>query len=221
MHESLNSPVPEKNIKQLGAFSLRAKILLGTFLIVLLTVAAMGYFVFYRSQSTNDFLINQVGVSVNQEIENRLAATVSREANTIHLFFATTRSAIELFGNTAGALVSKDRTTIIALSEWKAVDRLSQLPSGNWDNANIEPSSIFIPARPAIRDDVARELVALKGLDDLALSLLEKNPEIVAIYFGGKQGETVYYPNIDLAAIVPSDFDVTARPWYTGAIRFA
>ena len=204
--------------KQLNAISLRAKIILANLVIVLVTVAAMGYFVFNRSQSTNEFLISQVGVSVNQEIENRLTATVTREANKIHLFFATTKSAIELFGNTAGALVSKDRITIIAVSEWNAFDKLSQLPSGSWDNANIEPSSIFIPTRPAIQDGVARELVALKGLDDFTLSLLEKNPEIVAIYFGGKQGETVYYPNIDLAAIVPPDFDVTARPWYTGAI---
>jgi len=219
MNETVNSQASEKNVSQRGTLSLRAKVLLGNLLIALLTVAAMGFFVFNRSQSTNKFLIDQVGISVNQEIENRLAATVSREANSIHLFFATTRNAIELFGNTAGALASKDRTTIIAVSEWNAWEKLSQLPNGSWDNENIEPASIFIPAQPAIRDDVARELVALKGLDDLSLSLLENNPEIIAVYFGGKQGETVYYPNIDLAAIVPPDFDVTARPWYIGAVE--
>lgn len=219
MNRSTNSLLQKQSIKERNAFSLRVKILLGIFLIVLLTVAAMGYFVFNRSQSTNEFLVGQVSASVNQEIENRLATTASREANTIHLFFATTRNAIELFGNMAGTLISKDRTTIIAVSDWNPFDKLSQLPSGSWDNANNEPSSIFIPARPVIQDDVARELVALKGLDDLALSLLEKNPDFVAIYFGGKQGDTVYYPNIDLAAIVPPDFDVTSRTWYTGAVE--
>lgn len=217
MNEPLTPQVPKNNPRQRGPFSLRAKILLGNFLIVLLTVAAMGIYIFYRSQTTNDFLVNQVSTSVNQEIENRLAATVSREANTTNLFFSTTRNAVELFGNTAGSLISKDRSTIIAVSEWNPFDKLSQLPGGSWDNANTEASSIFIPARPAIRDDLARELVALKGMDDFALSLLEKNPEIIAIYFGGMQGETVYYPNIDLAAIVPQDFDVTTRPWYIGA----
>jgi len=217
MNESLTTQVPPKNTRHRGAISLRAKILLGNFLIVLLTVAAMGYFVFYRSQATNDFLVNQVGVSVDQEIENRLAATVSREANTTHLFFSAIRNAIEFFGNTAGMIISNDKKIVLGEGEWDTFDKLSQLPNGSWDNANTEPASIFIPAHTVIQNDIARELVALKGLDDLALSLLETNPEIIAIYFGGKRGETVYYPNIDLAAIVPPDFDVTTRPWFTGA----
>jgi len=219
MNESLNSQVPEKKIEQRGTFSLRAKILLGNFLTVLLTVAAMGYFVFNRSQSTNEFLVNQFDVSVNQEIENRLAATVSREVNSIHIFFSTMRNVVELFGNTAGTVISNDKTIIIKESDWNAFDKLSQLPNGNWDNSNTEPASIFIPARAVIGNISAKELAALKGLDVFTLTLLEKNPDIIAIYFGGKRGDTVYYPNIDLAAIVPPDFDVTARPWFTGAIE--
>ena len=164
MNESINSQAPENNTNQRGTFSLRAKILLGNLLIALLTVAAMGYFVFNRSQSTNNFLVNQVGVSVNQEIENRLATRVSREANTIHLFFATMRNAIEFFGNTTGAIISNDKTISLEESDWNTSEKLSQLPNGNWDNANTESSSIFIPARPAIRNDVAKTLIALKGL---------------------------------------------------------
>ena len=217
MNEPLTTDMPKKNSLHRGAFSLRAKILLGNFLIVLLTVAAMGYFVFYRSQATNDFLVNQVGVSVDKEIENRLTATISREANTIHLFFSRMRIAIEFFGNTAGTIISNDKNIVLGESEWNTFDKLSQLPNGSWDNANTEPASIFIPTGSVIRNDFARELVALKGLDDFTLSLLEMNPDIIAIYFGGKLGETMYYPNIDLAAILPPDFDVTSRPWYTGA----
>jgi GAF domain-containing protein len=219
MNESSTTQVPKKFTRQRGAISLRAKILLGNFLIVLLTVAAMGYFVFYRSQATNDFLVNQVGVSVDQEIENRLAATVSREANTTHLFFSAIKNAIEFYGNTAGIIISNDQNIALGEGEWDAYGNLAQLSNGSWDNANTEPASIFIPAHTVIRNDIARELVTLKGLDNLTLSLLETNPEIIAIYFGGKQGETVYYPNIDLAAIVPPDFDVTTRPWYIGAIE--
>ena len=118
MNEKQNTPKQEFLPRQRLSISLRAKILLGIILIVLLTVAAMGYFVFYRSQSTNEFLVNQVGVSVNQEIENSLTATVSREASTIHLFFATTRNVIELFGNASGTLLSNDRNVDIAESDW-------------------------------------------------------------------------------------------------------
>ena len=217
MKETSNSQVPDKNSTPRGAFSLRAKILLGNFLIVLLTVTAMGYFVFYRSQSTNEFLVNQVGVSVNQEIENRLAASVAREVNTIHIFFTTMRNSVEIFGNTVKTVVSDDKAIGLEESDWNAFEKLSRLPNGNWDNPNTESASIFIPARSTIRNDVAKELVALKDLDNLTVSLLEKNPDIIAIYFGGVHGETVYYPNIDLATIVPPDFDVTIRPWFIGA----
>ena len=40
---------------------------------------------------------------------------------------------------------------------------------------------------------------------------------MVALYFGSLEGETLYYPNIDLAAILPSDFDITQRPWFVAA----
>ena len=221
MNESSNLQAPEINSRQRGAFSLRAKILLGNFLIVLLTVAAMGYFVFNRSQSTNEFLVNQVGVSVNLEIENRLATTVSREANTTHLFFSKIKNVIEFYGNTTGMLLANGDTASPDEISWDPSEELSRLSNGSWDNANSEPASIFIPARATIRSDVAKELIALKGLDNLSISLLEKNPDIIAIYFGGRQGETVYFPNIDLAAIVPSDFDVTVRPWFIGALQSA
>ena len=66
-----------ENAKQSNAVSLRTKIILGNLLIVLVTVAAMGYFVFYRSQSANEFLVDQFDISVNHEIENRLAVIAS------------------------------------------------------------------------------------------------------------------------------------------------
>jgi GAF domain-containing protein/HAMP domain-containing protein len=54
-------------------------------------------------------------------------------------------------------------------------------------------------------------------MDLLAPSILQANPDVIAVYFGGSSGYTLYYPNIDLAAIVPADFDVTGRPWYLKA----
>jgi len=218
MNKSIISLLYKQKILPISTISLRAKILLGTFLIVLLTVAAMVSFVLNRSQSINGFLVSQVGISVNQEIENRLIATVSQEVNKINLFFAPLKDVTEFYGNTAGMLISNDKTIALEETNWNAFDRLSQLQNGSWDNANTEPASIFLPAHSQLQNDIARELAALKGLDDPTLSLLEKNPNIIAIYFGGKLGETVYYPNIDLATIVPPDFDVTARPWFTGAI---
>ena len=212
----ISHPEIHKN-KQRNAISLRAKILLGNLLIVLVTVAAMGYFVFYRSQSANEFLAEQFDTSVTREIENRLAVIVSNEANDIGTFFSSMKNVIDTFGTTAGTFLSNENSINLEDADWNAYLELTQLPTGSWDNSNDEIASIFLPSKMDIRDNLAKELAILKGLDYFTQGMLEKNPDVIAVYFGGKTGETVYYPNIDLAAIVPPDFDITRRPWYINA----
>ena len=68
-----------------------------------------------------------------------------------------------------------------------------------------------------LTESLATELNALKQLDFVAPTRLQANQDVIAIYFGGPSGETLYYPNIDLANVVPPDFDVTQRPWYVAA----
>ena len=102
-------------------------------------------------------------------------------------------NAIDTFGSTTGTFLSNESSIDLETAEWNAYFELSQLSNGSWDNSNNEIASIFLPARMSIGDDVAKELAVLKGLDYLTQSLLEKNPDIIAIYFGGKAGETVYY----------------------------
>ena len=207
--------LPTEITRQRNAISLRTKILLGNLLIVLVTVAAMGYFVFYLA--ANEFLASQFDISVTREIENRLEIIVSNEVNDISLFFSSTKNVIDTFGATTGALLSNDSSINLGETGWNAYLELSQLPNGSWDNSNNDLASIFLPAKMRINDNLARELATLKGLDYFSQGLLEKNPDIIAMYFGGKAGETIYYPNIDLASIVPPDFDVTSRPWFIDA----
>ena len=217
MSDSLNSQSQTDKPKQRNVISLRAKILLANLIIVLITVAAMGYFVFYRSRAANEFLAEQFDISVNREVENRLAIIVSNEVNDISIFFSSMKNVIDTFGSTTGAFLSNENSIDPENAEWNAYLELSQLPTGSWDNSNDEAASVFLPANMRVNDDLARELAILKGLDYFTQGLLEKNPDVIAVYFGGKTGETVYYPNIDLAAIVPPDFDITSRPWYANA----
>jgi len=217
MSESqITQPITDRK-QESNVVSLRAKIILGNLLIVLLSISAMGYFVFYRSQSANEFLIDQFDTSVIKEIENRLAVIASNEANDISIFFSSMKNVIDTFGTTTGAIISNDQTISLDTPVWNAYFELEQLPSGSWDNSNDELASIFLPARMRVNDDLAKELAALKSLDFFTQGLIDKNPDVVAIYFGGKTGETIYYPNIDLSTIVPSDFDITSRPWYVNA----
>ena len=214
----IKSQLLPNDSQQRTSLSLRAKILLGILLIVLFTVAAMGYFVFYRSRAANEFLIEQFDVSVTREIENNLRNITLQEANEISTFFSSMENVTSSYGAITGAFISTEKEVIPEESDWNAYLELSRLSNGSWDNSNDEISSLFLPQTVELNDNLAKELAALKGLDFLAQELLANNPEIIAIYFGGKRSETVYYPNIDLAAIVPADFDVTSRPWYLSAV---
>ena len=223
MNETQNSKSLGQESKQRISLPLRAKILLGNLLIVLGTVAAMGFYLFYRSQVASDFLVTQFDISVTREIENRLTGIVSGEVSEINQFFSSIQNTLSTFGTTAGITLSQDNTGLeLPLSEtkWNPYQNLTRLPSGSWDNDNNEPASIFLPNTVIdLNNALAVELTSLKDLDYYTLSLLKENPEIIAIYFGGKAGETVYYPNVDLAAVVPPDFDVTSRPWYVEAVN--
>ena len=197
MNETLNLQDIERKKGKRITLTLRVKILLGILAVVLLTVSAMGYFLFYRSQQINQFLVEQFDESVFREIENRLNAIASQEANDVSSFFNSMQNVVQIFGTTSGAFLHNENEIIVEGSTWNAYKNLTKLPSGNWDNSNDELASIFLPGKVVIDDKIARELAALKGLDFFTQELLENNPEIVAIYFGGKFGETIYYPNID------------------------
>ncbi|HET7144604.1 MAG TPA: cache domain-containing protein, partial [Anaerolineales bacterium] len=100
---------------------------------------------------------------------------------------------------------------------WDARNMLTRSSNGSWDNLNSENRSIFISSRTDLPDAIVSELNILKQVDFIAPPLLLRNPNILAIYFGSVEGETVYYPNIDLAAILPPDFNIAQRPWFTAA----
>ena len=55
---------------------------------------------------------------------------------------------------------------------------------------------------------------------DLVLPAIKKNnPNAAAIYLGSVHDMTRYYPNIMLGEVVPPDFQVTGRPWYTTSLE--
>lgn len=221
MHKPTKPKSLKSIVQQFRSLPLRAKLLFGNLIIVFFTVATMGYYVFYRSQATNKFLVEQFDVTVGREIENRLNGIVSQEASDIGSFFSSMKNVVNIFGTTTGAFISDEGNVDPATSSWNAYEKLTRLPNGSWDNANNEMASIYLPAKSVISNNLAREMGALKGLDFFTQELMTNNPDIIAIYFGSKLGETVYYPNIDLASVLPPDFDVTSRPWYVNASDLA
>ncbi len=200
----------------LGAPSLRTRLILGNTLITILAIAGMGYYVYFRAQQANTYLTEQLDKSVRQQAEDKLVTTSTDQAAVLDSSFVSMRKDITTLGSTIEKLLAQE-STLSAGTYWDASTSVSRLPNGSGDNTNSEPGSIFVPANIEVTDSLRAEMNSLKYMDFPVPTMLAANPDTVAIYFGGVSEETLYYPNIDLANVVPPDFDVTKRPWFVKA----
>ncbi len=214
----MNAPFTPGALLQtlIGGSSIRTRLIRGSIAFVFLALAIMGAFVYVRTQQTNTTLITRLDETTRSEAESLLAAEADRHTATLSNFFNTLQSGILALRDYDQNLLL-NRQTFGSGNFWNAVATLTRNPQGSWDNPNTETGSVFIPAAAELTASMTTELNAIRHMDLLAPSLLAANPDVIAIYFGSSTGYTLYYPNIDLAALVPPDFDVTGRPWYVAA----
>jgi hypothetical protein len=198
------------------ASSFRSRLIWSNVLIVALALVGTTLFALYRANITSTFLTDQLTESVVQQTEKELTATATQRAADLNTFFSAVTGDMTTLNNTIQMLVGQE-AILNSGAYWDGRQALSTLPQGSWDNPNSEPGSVFIPARAEIPDSLYSEINAIKQIDFIAPALLKKNADMLAVYYGSQQGATLYYPNIDLAAILPADFDITQRPWFLSA----
>jgi len=196
--------------------NLRGKLVAGNMLVTLLAILGMGYYVYYRAQETNRFLSARLEQSVRQSSESALNAGIREQADRLDGFFSARSKDVSLIGLALERLLQRE-PDLSGGVYWEASRSLFRSPTGSWDNNNSELASVFLPAERELTDALRAELNTLKYAEATLPAVLQNNPEVIAIYFGGLAGETLYFPNIDLANIVPRDFDVTRRPWFVQA----
>jgi len=222
----MTDTLPENHITQhktprSNFVSLRTKLIVANLFITIAAIVFVGYYLLIRTQALNTLLTEQLDKSVQQEAENRLNAALAEGASALNSFFDTTEKNLETARIATETYIEKENEladgVYVSGVLWSASETLFYLPSGSLDNPNQETGSIFIPTKTVVTEKLASEINALKQLDTIAPIILKENPNIIALYFGGKEKETLYYPNIDLANIVPANFDVTQRPWFLTA----
>ncbi len=197
--------------------SLRTRLIIANIFIIGLSITVLGYYVFYRGQQTTALLADKLEANVRERARDSLSSTGNLQTAALNDWFTGLAGQITSIGQSTGLMLSR-QGTLGTGTYWDARQNLGRLANGSWDNLDRnEPASVFIPARAELTDALVSELNTLHGLDFVIPSLNPGKSDIVAVYFGGPTGETLYYPNIDLANVVPPEFDVTTRPWYTAA----
>ena len=196
--------------------SLRTRIALATTITAVAAVLAVGFFAFARNQTTQAYLGNQLQKSTNEKAESQIQALVTQEAQSINQFFYDVDHAVLSTAAFTSNLLNQSATFENGVY-WDAGQKLSRLPSRAWDNSNNDLAAVYAPSNFDLTEQVRSELNAAIQLDLIAPNILKSNSSIVALYYISRNEVTIYYPNIDLANVVPPNFKATEQPFYTNA----
>ena len=200
----------------IGRLKLREKLTLGNMLITFLVLIAIGIFIYLRIQFFSGQLTTQLEDTIRNRVQESLKTINEQQTDLLGVFFDSMSRNTSTIGSTIEDMLSQ-RNALANGAFWDANRSLSRLSTGSWDNSDDDPASVFMPADVTISSPLAIKLNILKHTELVFPSILDDNPDIIAIYFGGTTRETIYFPNINLAGIVPPDFDVTGRLWYVNA----
>lgn len=196
--------------------NLRSKLTIASMGITFLVVFGMGLYLYFRIQDGSAQLTSRLEENIRVRAEADLLNNAREQTILLGSFFESMSRNTSVVGTSITNILT-EQVNLRDSDYWNPDISLRRLDGGSWDNLNSEPSSIFLPAGVDLSTPLLEKLRVLKHSDLVVPSILADNPDIVAIYFGGVSKETIYYPNIDLANIVPADFDVTRRVWYIDA----
>lgn len=193
--------------------SLRARVALG---ILVTGGAAIGFLSVYAVDTTGQIagsLSRRLETSVQLLAEEQLINTVSTEAGRADQSFEKIEGdVVELAAHWSALYAEQSR--VGQGGYWNAADSLVQLEGGHYGNSPDDPSSVYVPAKVTLSDSVLSDLNTSAYLDFSAPSVLASNPSLLAVYGIDTRGVTRYYPNINLASLLPPDFDPTERAYY-------
>lgn len=201
-------------VREFNKFNLQVKITLGILFTGGIVVATITLFGLSRAETIVNSISDRFEASVIEQTENRISNILKAEAEKSDALFSET--ADDLF-SVSGYIAQLDSQSD-QLTEgiyWNSAERIFQLTSGQYGNADTDPASIFIPNTYTVDERMLASLNTSIYLDFLAPKFLETHPEVVAIYYINPLGYTIYYPNISLARAVPPNFDPLKEPFYT------
>ena len=199
--------------RELLLLDLRTKIvtgIIGTGAIVLSVLIAFGL---YQTQQITSALSARLDKSVNQLAEEQLINTASTQADQANQAFNDITEKVAALAQNWVALQNAE-TVLSQSSYWDASTKLTQLEGGQHGNPATDTSSVFVPARLKVDNSIIADLNTSAYLDFQVPEILQLNPALLAVYAIDTRGVTRYYPNINLASLLPPDFDATKRPYF-------
>ena len=199
--------------REFYALDIRTKIVLGILATGGVSLGILAFFAFDRAGQTIDTLSGRLETSVRLLAEEQLINTVFTGASLANESFEDIMDEVVGLAHFWASLQNQ-RQVLRQGGYWDASTNLVQLGGGQYGNSSTDVSSLFVPAHAVGNDSLYADLNTSAYLDFHAPGILEIHPSLLAVYAIDTKGVTRYYPNIDLASILPADFDATQRPYY-------
>ena len=199
---------------RLSALNIRTKVVLGILGTGGLALAVLALFAWFQTQQITDALSIRLDASVSQLAKEQLINTAFSQANQANQTFEDIEEEVASLAQNWTLL--RSQTAILGQETyWDAESNLMRLEGGQHGNSTSDASSVFVPVGTRLDAALFRDLSVSAYLDFYAPAVLETHPSLLAIYAIDLRGVTRYYPNINLASLLPPDFDATQRPYFT------
>lgn len=100
---------------------------------------------------------------------------------------------------------------------WRFNDHVKRMPAGYSGNSKDETTSLYFQSYIQLTPQIKTDFELLSRLNYLLPQMARNEPNAIATYFIGTQGQTLYYPNISLGEVVPPDYNPTKDEFFTVA----
>lgn len=199
---------------EMPSLDIRTKIVTGILVTGGIALAVLVSFALSQAEQLTSALATRLDASVSELAEEQLINTAFVEANNANQSFeGVSREVVDLAQNWASLRSRKNGLN--SGNYWDASKKLVKLEGGQYGNPAADVSSVFVPVKAEIDNSLLEDLNVSAYLDFFAPGVLNANSSLLALYAIDTKGIIRYYPNIELASLLPVDFDATKRPYFS------
>ncbi len=199
--------------RRASSLSLRSRVAFGILFTVGIAVGFLSVYAINSALQITNSLSQRLETSVQALAEEQLVNSVNSETSKANQTFETIESnVVELATHLSTLLAEQEK--LEHGGYWDAETSLIKFEGGQYGNSPDDVSAVYIPAHVTLDQSLINELNTSAYLDFSAPSTIAANPSLLAVYSVDPQGVTRYYPNINLASLVPPDFDPSQRAYY-------
>lgn len=200
---------------QLPGRSIKAQLITLLFSLTTIAIVVLGFLGVRAVLESGQLSSNIAGDSRKDIVEQLMVRTVTDTAAKNSAVFGGVQSDTI----TAAQYVKDilDNPGKFSAGGWRFDQNMSRLPTGQLTNSAQELSSVFISTLVPLTAQTKREVERLSYLDNLFPAILKNEPNAVALYYNGLPGYARFYPNVELAKLVPPDFDIAEAEFFSVA----